>query len=58
MLSWRSFKQTKGVLKQGYAIAQSLIVSVIVGVIYWQLEMNIHTTRDLMGLVGNVKIFG
>ena len=56
MLSWRSFKQTKGVLKQGYSIAQNLIVSLVVGIIYWQLEMNLNTTRDLMGLVSQINL--
>lgn len=51
MLSWRSFKQTKGVLKQGYSIAQNLIVSFVVGIIYWQIEMNLTTVRDMMGLI-------
>lgn len=51
MLSWRSYKQTKGLLKQGYAIIQTLIISLVVGVIYWQIELNVHTIRDVMGLV-------
>lgn len=51
MLSWRSFKQTKGNLLQGYAIIQTVIVTLVVGVIYWQIEQNMKTIRDVMGLL-------
>ncbi|KAL4227808.1 hypothetical protein ACF0H5_013245 [Mactra antiquata] len=51
MLSWRSLNQTKGVLLQGYAIVQTLIVSLVVGILYWQIEMSYDSLRDVMGLL-------
>ena len=51
MLCWRGFKQTKGVLKQGFTIAQILIVTAVVGMIYFQIDMEIYSVRDVMGLV-------
>ncbi|WAQ98346.1 AB22G-like protein [Mya arenaria] len=50
MLSWRSFKQTFGALREGYAIIQTSIVTMVVGALYWQIDMNVHTVRDIMGL--------
>ncbi|XP_052791391.1 uncharacterized protein LOC128225564 [Mya arenaria] len=51
MLSWRSFKQTFGALREGYAIIQTSIVTMVVGALYWQIDMNVHTVRDIMGLL-------
>lgn len=51
MLSWRSLKQTKGVLLQGYGAAQTLVISLVCGLIYFQIDQTVHTVRDIMGLL-------
>ncbi|OWF35603.1 ABC transporter G family member 14 [Mizuhopecten yessoensis] len=51
MLNWRSYKQAKGRIFQKYDVIHAILLAVIFGMVYFQIENSEKTLRDKMGLV-------
>ncbi|OWF35604.1 ABC transporter G family member 9 [Mizuhopecten yessoensis] len=51
MLNWRSYKQAKGRIFQKYEVINAILLAVIYGMVYFQIENSEKTLRDKMGLV-------
>ena len=51
MLTWRNFKQSKGRILHLYDVIKYIVVSAIIGTLYYQIQQNEDTVRDRVGLV-------
>ncbi|KAK3083673.1 hypothetical protein FSP39_001247 [Pinctada imbricata] len=51
MLTWRNYKQSKGRIFERYESAQSLLMAIIGGCMYFQIADTLDTFRDRMGAI-------
>ncbi|KAL3885005.1 hypothetical protein ACJMK2_025104 [Sinanodonta woodiana] len=51
MLSWRTFKVSRGRILHLYELLQALILAVVLGLVFFQIPHTIESIRDRMGLV-------
>ena len=51
MLTWRTFKQSKGHIMNKYDFVQCILVALIAGTVFFQIDLSFRTLRDEMGVV-------
>ena len=51
MLTWRTFKQSKGHVMNKYDFVQCILVALIAGTVFFQIDLSFRTLRDEMGVV-------
>ncbi|KAL3885010.1 hypothetical protein ACJMK2_025109 [Sinanodonta woodiana] len=51
MISWRTFKVSRGRILHLYELLQSMILAVILGLVFFQIPQTIDSIRDRMGLL-------
>ena len=51
MLTWRTFKQSKGHVMNKYDFVQCILVALIAGAVFFQIDLSFRTLRDAMGVV-------
>ncbi|XP_048252427.1 ABC transporter G family member 22-like [Haliotis rufescens] len=57
MLNWRTFKQSRGRILSKYAISNALVLAIVVGLLWFQMERTHKTIRDRMGMIFFTVIF-
>ncbi|KAL3885009.1 hypothetical protein ACJMK2_025108 [Sinanodonta woodiana] len=51
MISWRTFKVSRGRILHPYELLQSILLAVILGLVFFQIPQTIDSVRDRMGLL-------
>jgi hypothetical protein len=56
MLTWRTFKQSKGHIMNKHDIVQCMFVAILVGIVFFQIDLSVRTLRDQMGVVSLLQL--
>jgi hypothetical protein len=56
MLTWRTFKQSKGHIMNKYDFVQCILVALIAGTVFFQIDLSFRTLRDEMGVVSFLAV--
>ena len=51
MLTWRTFKQSRGHIMNKYDVVQCIFVAILAGIVFFQIDLSFRTLRDQMGVV-------
>jgi len=51
MLTWRTFKQSRGHVMNKYDMVQCIFVAILAGTVFFQIDLSFRTLRDEMGVV-------
>jgi len=51
MLTWRTFKQSRGHVMNKYDLVQCIFMAILAGIVFFQIDLSFRTLRDEMGVV-------